>query len=142
MSIIASEKCDKDFQAEERANTSMGMQALVVRSMINRKLIDLHGINRAEMAKFQFINKILSRYFGSAGGRLRIPLETAMNIKSHYADQNERTEAFVGARLYKWPEQKINSYDEEASARLHVSHEDLSELIADIAAHLNKKKRP
>ena len=26
-----------------------------------------------------------------------------MDIRNHYADQNEKTEAFAGEHLYKWP---------------------------------------
>ena len=142
MRIIFSEECKKVFQLEERANTSMSMQALVVRSMINRRLIDHHGVNRAEMAKFQFINKLLSKHFGSEGGRLHIPLQTSMDIRNHYADQNEKTEAFAGEHLYKWPK-KFTPYDgDKYSARFDISPDDISELIADIAVQLNKKKRP
>ena len=118
----------------------MGLHALMVRAAINRRLVHIHGIKKAEMASFQYINKSLINHYGGDGGRLQISEQVADSIKNHYAEQNAMTESYAGTKLYKLPDRETYSFDGHED--FNVEFERLADLVADVAVNSRQKKRP
>lgn len=140
LSVLQLSRSNLYSQLARKRNESMSSLALTIRSLINERLISVHGISKNEMARFQFINSILIDHFGVGQRGASLDQAAADALRDYYRDQNVKTEEYVGHNVYLWPESRNRSSAHNTPGEdCPISCDQLAILVADIAAEYDKK---